>query len=129
MRILKPAVFYFGLVFATGIVLGTLRVVLIVPRLGERAAELLEMPVMLIAVVFAAHWTNQRYPEPAGSGSRLSIGLTALGFMLGAEVTVGLGLRGLSPLESLTDHDPISGAAYHVSLLLFAAMPWLLSRR
>jgi hypothetical protein len=129
MRILKPAVFYFVLVFATGFLLGTLRVVLIVPRLGERAAKLLEMPVMLIAVVFAARWTNQRYPEPAGPGSRLGIGLTALGFMLGAEVAVGLGFRGLSPIESLTNRDPISGAAYYVSLLLFAAMPWLLSRR
>lgn len=129
MRILKPAVFYFILVFATGFVLGTIRVVLIVPRLNERAAELLEMPVMLIAVVFAARWTNHRYPEPASAGSRLGIGLTALGLILGAEVAVGLGLRGLSPIESLADRDPVSGVAYYVSLLLFAAMPWLLARR
>lgn len=129
MRILKLAIVYFSLVFAAGFILGTFRVLVIVPQLGDRAAELLEMPVMLLTVVIAARWVNRRYPEPAGAQSRLSIGLTALGFMMGAELAVGVGLRGLSPVESLLDRDPLSGAAYSMSLLLFAAMPWLLSRR
>ena len=129
MRTLKPAIVYFVLVFAAGFALGTLRVLMIVPQLGDRAAELLEMPVMLIAVVFAARWTNERYPEAASARSKLSLGLTALGLLVGAELAVGVGLRGMSPIESLVDRDPVSGAAYYVSLLLFAAMPWLLSRR
>ena len=44
---------YFGVVFGAGFALGTMRVLWLVPRLGERWAELLEMPVMGL-VMFAA---------------------------------------------------------------------------
>ncbi len=47
MQILRAAVFYFLLVFGAGFLLGIGRVLLIVPLLGERTAELLEMPLML----------------------------------------------------------------------------------
>jgi hypothetical protein len=44
---------YFALVFGTGFVLETIRVLCSVPRFGERNEELLEQPRMLIAVVLA----------------------------------------------------------------------------
>ncbi len=36
-QILKAAALYFGLAFAAGLVLGTIRVLLVVPRLGRNA--------------------------------------------------------------------------------------------
>jgi hypothetical protein len=51
MRILKAALLYFAIVFGVGFVLGTIRTLWLVPRLGARAAELLEMPVMLVVIV------------------------------------------------------------------------------
>jgi hypothetical protein len=45
-RILKAAAAYFALVFGTGFVLGTIRVLWVVPQLGLRNAELLEQPIM-----------------------------------------------------------------------------------
>lgn len=128
MRLLKPAVIYFLLVFGTGFVLGTIRVLLVVPLLGERTAELLEMPLMLIAIVVAAHWVNRRLLSHTGSSTTLSIGLIAMGLVLTADLVVGVALRGMSPGEALFHRDPVSGTAYYLSLLLFAAMPWLLSR-
>jgi hypothetical protein len=49
--------------------------------------------------------------------------------MLAAEMAVGIGLRGMTAAEVILNRDPVSGTAYYLSLLLFAAMPWLVSRR
>lgn len=129
MQALKPGLMYFLLVFGTGFVLGTVRVVLIVPLVGHRTAELIEMPLMLIATVLAARWTIRRFPEPRTSAARLSIGGIALGLMLAGELAVGIGLRGMTPAEVFLNRDPVSGTAYYVSLILFAVMPWIVSRR
>jgi hypothetical protein len=56
MHILKAGVVYFAVVFGTGFVLGTIRTLWIVPRLGVRAAELLETPFMVVAIVLTASW-------------------------------------------------------------------------
>jgi len=45
-------------------VLGTVRVLLPVPRFGTRTAELLEMPVMLVAIVIVARWVVRRLAAP-----------------------------------------------------------------
>jgi hypothetical protein len=129
VQVLKPGTIYFLLVFGAGFVLGTIRVLLIVPHVGDRAAELLEMPLMLLATVLAARWITRRFSEPRTSMSRLAIGGIALSLMLAAEIAVGIGLRGLTAAEVILNRDPVSGTAYYLSLLLFAAMPWLVSRR
>jgi hypothetical protein len=129
MQALKSGIIYFLLVFGAGFVLGTVRVLLIVPLIGDRAAELLEMPLMLLATVLAARWVTRRFPEPRTSAARLSIGGIALGLMLEGELAVGIGLRGMTPTEVFLNRDPVSGTAYYVSLVLFAVMPWIVSRQ
>lgn len=129
MHILKPALAYFFVVFGAGFVLGTIRVLFLLPLFGERTAELLEMPLMLAVIVLAARWITKRYLQQAQPREQLAVGGIATGCMLAAEFLVGLTLRGLSPMEIWFDRDPVSGTAYYLSLLLFAAMPWLLARR
>ena len=129
MHRLKPALAYFLIVFGTGFILGTVRVLFVLPLFGERTAELLEMPLMLAVIVLAARWITRRYLQQAQSREQLAVGGIATGWMLAAEFLVGLTLRGLSPMEVLVNHDPVSGTAYYLSLLLFATMPWLLARR
>jgi hypothetical protein len=126
MRLLGSAAIYFALVFATGFVLGTVRVLLVAPRTGTRTAELLEIPIMLVAVVLAARWTTWHRAAGAGPGERLGIGLLALGWMQVAELSVGIAIRGSSPTEA--PRDPVSGVVYYAALGLFALMPWLLGR-
>jgi len=128
-RSVSAGLVYFALVFAAGFVLGALRVIWVVPRLGERTAELLETPIMLVVVVTAARWLVRRFAVPPFPVPRLAMGGIALALMLTAEFGLVLRLRGLSIADYLAGRDPISGTVYYAMLVVFAAMPLLLARR
>ncbi|OQW32783.1 MAG: hypothetical protein A4E19_05335 [Nitrospira sp. SG-bin1] len=127
MRILQAAVLYFLLVFGAGFVLGTGRVLILVPLLGERTAELLEMPLMLAVIVVAARWMA-RHRLDGRQSSALSVGVIAMGLVLLADLAVGMWLRGMSVAEVFLNRDPVSGTAYYTALLLFALMPVVIIR-
>lgn len=127
MQILHTAVFYFLLVFGAGFLLGIGRVLLVVPLLGERTAELLEMPLMLAVIVTAARWVVHHKLDGRQS-SALSVGFIAMGLVLLADLAVGIWLRGMSAAEVFLNRDPVSGAAYYAALLFFAVMPPVLAR-
>lgn len=125
---MKRAALYFALVFGAGFLLGSIRVPWLVPRIGERAAELLEAPWMVAAILWSARFAVRRFPSrdaPALLGS----GVLALGMLLAVELTVVLTLRGLSLREYLEGRDPVAGAVYLALLVLFALAPWALARR
>ena len=126
--ILGPAVAYFAIVFGVGFVLGMLRTLWVVPRVGVRGAELLELPLMLVAVVLTARWLNQRFDAGRAPWTRLGIGLVALALLLVAEVALGVALRGVSPTEALLNRDPVSGVVYYAALGVFTLAPWLLGQ-
>lgn len=129
MNVLKAAVTYFAIVFGAGFILGTLRVLFVVPLVGNRVAELVEMPLMLVAIGLGACWISRDWTTIATPTAQLSVGLLALGLLLLAEIAVGVGLRGLSPVASLYNPDPVSGTIYYLMLGVFALLPWFLARR
>jgi hypothetical protein len=118
---------YFLLVFAAGFVLGTMRVLLVVPHLGERRAELLEIPVMLVIAFVAARWVVGRWRIDT-TPARLVTGGVALALLAAAEIGVVLSVRGETLAAYVAGRDPVAGTAYGLSLLLFSAMPLLVSR-
>lgn len=128
MRSLKPAALYFALVLGTGFVMGTIRVPFLVPRLGERYAELLEMPFMFVAIVLAARYVIRRFDLPASPPLRLRIGFVALALSVVAELLLATAMQGRSLAEFIASRDPVSGAVYLAMLLLFALMPAILGR-
>ena len=129
MKSLKAGVLYFALVFGAGFVLGPIRILWVVPRFGTRMAELMETPIMFAVTIFAARWVLRRLAVPSKPSGRLGMGCIALGFLLVAEFTLVLWLRGLSIREYLATRDPVSGTVYYVMLGVFAIMPLLVSRR
>jgi hypothetical protein len=129
MRVVKAGVFYFALVFGAGFVLGPIRILWVVPRLGTRVAELLEAPIMFVITIVAARWAVRRLAVPYTASSRLSMGGIALSLLLIAEFTLVLWLRGLSIREYLAGRDPVAGAVYYLMLGAFAIMPLLVARR
>jgi hypothetical protein len=120
---------YFALVMGAGFLLGTIRVPLLVPRIGERWAELAEMPVMAVTIYYSAGYVLRRFPdanEPSGS---LVVGLLALGLLVSAELSLAVALQSRSLAEYLDSRDKVSGSVYLVLLVVFALMPRLRLRR
>lgn len=129
-EILKAAATYFALVFGAGFVLGTIRVLWLVPIVGTRTAELLEMPLMLAVVIIAARWIVRHFGKERGSlTSWLGVGGMALVLALLFDFTVILRIRGLSFAQYVEAFDPVAGTAYFVMLGVFAVMPLLVVRK
>ncbi len=127
-RIPRAAGAYFGIVFGAGFLLGLVRVPLVVPAIGERHAELAEMPFMFVAIVLAARFVLRRF---AGVGTRrrwAAVGLVALALLLAAEWLLAVALSGQSVASYVAAKDPVSGAVYLAMLAVFASMPSLLWR-
>lgn len=113
---------YFAIVFGAGFALALVRVPLLVPKVGERYAELIEMPIMLAVILWAA--SRMVWSVPAFTrAQRLLAGLLALLLMLAAELAVAFAAGAASVKQVILERDPVAGAAYAVCLLVFALAP------
>ncbi len=129
MQILKAGAIYFVLVFGAGFLLGPLRLFWVVPRFGTRMAELMELPIMFVVMVFVARWIVRRCAVPLTVSSRLGMGLVAFALMLIAEFGFVLRLRGMTIAQYLAWRDPVSGTVYYLMLAVMAVLPLLVARR
>ena len=126
MTVLLASWRYFAVIFAAGFALALVRIPLLVPIVGERWAELLEMPVMLLVIWWAAGVISTRL---ASARQAIFCGMLALAWLLLTEFTVVLWLRDTTLDAWAAGRDPVAGGAYAVSLVLFALMPWWRARR
>ncbi len=108
---------YFAVVFAIGIVMGTLRELAIRPLAGEFAAVAIEAPVMLLASYLAARSLVRRFAV-ASSPARLLMGEAAFALLILAELAGWVWLRG-QPADAWVAH--LGTPAGMLSLVLFAA--------
>jgi len=127
MKTLKAGATYFGIVFGIGFILGFVRVLWIVPQFGVRTAELAEIPLMFIAIIFTARWLVQHF-DLQGLLECLKVGFIALILLLTLEFSVVLWLQGLSINDYFAKHDPVSSTVYFVMLLIFALMPMFMKK-
>lgn len=125
MSVIKPAVSYFFWVFLCGFVLGVVRELWMLQWLSQRNAELMEMPVILFVAWLSALYCVVRPSKKRRGSHFLLVGLLALILILGFELTVVLGLRGLTFSAYVESRDVVSGGVYVLSLMLFMLMPWL----
>jgi hypothetical protein len=123
--VIGAAIGYFMVVFLVGFVLGVVRELWLLQWINERYAELLEMPVILFVSFLVAKYVIVAKSISGDGGRFLLIGFLALIMMVGFELTVVLGLRGLNFSEYIESRDVISGSAYVLSLVVFMLMPWL----
>ena len=82
----KAGALYAIIVLLNGFIVGTIRVLLLVPGVGETTAVIVEAPIMLAASWFVCHWCvdrlSVRRTVPAGS----LMGLVAFLVLMSAEV-------------------------------------------
>jgi hypothetical protein len=128
MHVIKASLCYFALVFGTGFLLGSVRVLFLVPRLGVRVAELIEMPLMLVAVLLAARYVSKRFALAPSCRTRLGTGFLALALLIAAELLLTVAVQDQSLGQYIAGRDPVSGGVYLAMLLVFALMPLILGR-
>jgi hypothetical protein len=124
-NILRAALAYFAIVMGAGFLLGMVRVPILVPRIGERWAELAEMPIMAAVIFVAAGFILRRFPRVALRGGSLAMGFLALAMSVTAELGLAVLLQDKTLTEFIGSRDKISGSVYVVLLLVFAVMPRL----
>lgn len=119
---LRAAVAYFAIVFAAGFVLGTIRTVVLAPRLGPLAAVLVEIPVMLVIAHAACRWLVARFAVPAALSDRLVMGGVAFVLLIAAELLLALVLGGTASgfLVALAEPAGMAGLAAQA---VFGALP------
>ncbi len=114
----------FGLVFAAGFVLGTIRELALRPAIGPDAARLLELPVMIALSWLAARWILRR----AGPGSAIwqfEVGLVAFLLLMAAELALGILLLGGSLSAFIADLFTLTGLLSFLAQALLIVMPRL----
>ena len=128
-RVPHAAAIYFALVFAVGMLLGPPRVLWLEPWLGKTIAVLLEAPLLVAAMWFAARAAPAWTRVEGGWISFLTIGLLALVFQQIADLAVGFGLRGVTVADQLAYLVTPAGMIYALTLVIFAVMPLIRMRR
>ena len=122
----KTGAVYFALIFGLGFVLGTIRVLWLVPMTGETIAVMAEQPVMLIASWFAARWLVRRH-RLTSVRARGVMGLVAFSLLMLAEVTLASALFGQAPADWLRSIFAMPGIIGLAGQILFALMPLMVA--
>jgi pimeloyl-ACP methyl ester carboxylesterase len=127
--VLRAAGLYFLAVFGAGFVLGVVRTLWLVPQVGSRAAELIEMPLMLAVMIYAARAVVRRYALSPRPAVRLAVGGLACASLLALELALVLPMRGVSFGEYWARLDPVSGSVYYALLAVYALLPLLIQSK
>lgn len=118
---LATGVRYFLIVFAIGFALGTVRTLVVAPRLGDLAAVALELPLMLAA----AWWVCGRLVRhlPRGIAPRAVMGGSAFVLLMATEFAMSLWLFGRSPATYAASLVSTAGLLGLAGQIAFAALP------
>lgn len=120
---LKAGAAYFALVFMLAFMLGAFRVTVLVPRVGEWLAVMLELPVMLTAAWYVCRWVVRRFGVPVAAGPRLAMGAVAFALLM-AEFTLSSSAFGSTSVAFFTGLATPSGLLGLAGQVLFGLWPW-----
>lgn len=124
-RAAAAGVAYFAIMFSIGFVLGTVRVMLLAPVLGEWGATSAELPLMLAVSWVTSAWLVARMRVPPTVGARLLMGLMSFALLMVAEVLLGMSLFGRTLVQQVGEMTSGPGLAGLLGQVAFAAFPLL----
>lgn len=96
---IRGGILYFALVFVIGFGFGVVRQMLVIPRIGELAAVLLEVPLLLALAWPICRRVVRRCAVPPALPGRAVMGLVAFGLLMLAELLLAVTLAGQSPAQ------------------------------
>ena len=127
-RATKAGALYAIIVFLIGFILGTIRVLLLAPRLGETIAVIVEAPMILAASWFVCRWCVERLDLRRTVPARSLMGLVAFLVLMAFEVGLGA-VFGRSLVDQLAAYRSLAGAIGFAAQMIFAMFPVIQVRR
>lgn len=115
---------YTAAVFAVAFVLGTIRVSLVAPRLGDLIAVLLEAPIVLAVSWQLARACLRRFRVASDARSRLLMGGVAFTFLMALELVVSVVAFGETLASYFSTFRTMPGIVGLATQVCFAAIPW-----
>jgi hypothetical protein len=121
--LLRAAIAYWAVVFALGVVLGTLRTLWLAPAIGLVPATLAELPLMLAASWWASGWLVRRFAITTPDAG-LAMGGIAFALLMAAELALAAMLMEQSADEWLGGFAALHAQIGLAGQMAFALMPW-----
>ena len=129
---LKAGTIYFAIIYLIGFMLGTMRVLLLAPRIGEMAAVLIETPIMLAASWIVSGSCTRRFGVLSEIQPRLVMGGVGFVLLMLGEVGVSMAAFGRSwegTLAALLSPPGLIGLSAQVAFGLLPLLQALLERK
>jgi hypothetical protein len=120
---LKAGIAYFVVAFGFGFLLGTFRILVIVPVVGEISAVLLEMPVMLAISWVSSRWIIGRFGVPPTLAPRVVMGGLAFALLMFAELGLSIFGFGRTFAEHLASYCQLASIIGLLGQAAFASFP------
>lgn len=114
---------YFLLLFTLGFALGTIRVLFIVPQIGQFLAVMAEVPVMLTAAFFICRWAVQRWHVPPKTAIRWGMVMWFLALLIAFETLLGITVFGRTVGEQWAAFGTPPGLAGLLAQFVAALLP------
>ena len=127
-RALLAASVYFLALFSLGFALGTIRVVVIAPRFGALAGTIAEVPIMLIAALWACRWVIRHWRVPSASVTRWAMTIWFRVLLVVFETVLGAGLFGQTMVEQWAALATPAGLLGLAAQIVAALLPTLVGR-
>ncbi len=121
--IIAAGVAYFAITFGIGFLLGTFRVLVLVPGLGDIAATALELPFMIAFSWIISQWLIIRFSVPAKLSARLIMGGVAFVLLVSAELALSALMFDRSLTQHLDQYRSLSAILGILGQVAFAAFP------
>ena len=127
MRVLIAGVFYFALTFVAAFAFGTVRTLVLEPRLGETWAVACEAPFLLAVMIVAARIVVPRVKPSTESAALLGVGAIGLVLQEIAELAL-IYASGETAADHIAHLQTPAGMIYLAMLVVFLLTPLVLFR-
>ena len=119
----KAGAAYFAIMFGIGFALGTFRVLVVLARLGESGAVLLELPVMLSLSWVVCARLVRRFAVLPASIDRIMMGLVAFALLMLGEIGVSVLAFGRTLAEHFGNYREFAQQVGLAAQIVFALFP------